>query len=781
MSTTLLVAAAYEDNDAHLRDELARVAGFARAQLLRFELARPEASRERFWNLADAELEALAADDAHTPMALFDPPLPVRRLLEQAADRRRAIDQRIEAGRPRHANHALALWQLAREFALDAVDVDALLLALLPTLHSSYRRWYGVLQQDANRTHASVGLLVEMLAASADDIADRLAALGPTGRLARSRLVTLTGSDDDPPSTRGVHVDERVSRHLFHDDAPDARLADIVHVTTGSPPPSTSSSSPASPSSTVLPIAPRTRLRLLALPNLRAADIAAWMRLRLRFSGPDPALAVRAATLVTTGAYRRLLTIDVPAALAGPLAWPLAIDLALREARLLGAMPMFVGAGSLHGPEERHRLDTLMARIAAFAGPLAIEAGEASIDSGGGEWLAFHLDAPDMAMREHLWLDHLAASPEPVTDAAGLARSLANAFRFTGRQIDAAWQEARGAARLREVYDAPVSPDDLFRGCRQQTAGRLGAYAQRIEPIAGLSLERDIVLPVASLRQLTALRARIRNHRRVQDAMSLGVHMRLARGVTAMFVGGSGTGKTLAAEVLASEERVDLYRIDLGALVSKWVGETEKNISRVFAEAESANCMLFFDEADALFGRRGEVKGGQDHYMNLQVNHLLQGIESYSGVAILATNLRQQIDDAFQRRIHLVVEFPAPDAAARRALWHRLLPTGRRRGLVDAEIEEIAQRFELSGGNIRNVVLDACYRALERGGGTVEPHDVVAAIAREFQKAGRPVMAGEFGRYFGAATRDDVDAAAREGIDATAGEGHDATTNVAAT
>jgi SpoVK/Ycf46/Vps4 family AAA+-type ATPase len=282
------------------------------------------------------------------------------------------------------------------------------------------------------------------------------------------------------------------------------------------------------------------------------------------------------------------------------------------------------------------------------------------------------------------------------------------------------------------------------------------AFAQRIEPRVQLTIDRDIVLPVANKRALLELRSRIRNHVHVHAVMGLGPHMRLGRGVTAMFVGGPGTGKTMAAEVLASEQHVDLYRVDLSALTSKWVGESEKNLSRVFADAERANCMLFFDEADSMFGRRGEVREARDRWANLEVNYLLQRIEDYSGVVILATNLRQNIDEAFQRRIHVVIEFPMPDQAARRDLWDRLLPEGGNLALQRTELDDIAQRFELPGGSIRNVVLDACFRALDEESETVTARHVVASIAREYQKSSRPVTIGEFGPFYDWAMRDVV-------------------------
>lgn len=729
----------YASSMEHLRDELARVDCLVRAQLLRFERAHPEAQRERYWHLTDEYLESLAHDDEHPPLALFDPPAEVRQLLARADEHRAAIDARVQAS----AGRGLRLRRLLDQFGLDDREQDALLIALLPSLHSTHRHRFGVLQHDPARTTASVGLLVEMLARNGDELATLLAMLGSSGKLATARLIALSGADDEPIALRSVTVDDRVLTHLLGSDPLDARLVGIAHWY----------DAPVSLPS--LPLLPETMHRLEALPDLRVE--ALWQRLRIKFSGPDPELAVQSCAAVARASQRRLLVIDVASALAAPVAWPLVIDLALREARLADGLPMFKGAGSFDdAPEHRGAREQLICKLATFPLPAVIEVGGHHTASwpGRGVWMSFHLDAPTLDMREHLWEPLIASAPGLAADAHALTRTLASSFRFTASQIDHAWRAARSISRRRDIFSDAVGPDDLFSACRQQSAHELVAFAQRIEPRRDLKLENDIVLPAASMRVLTELRGRIRNHRRVQGAMGLGAHMRLARGVTAMFVGGSGTGKTMAAEVLASEQHIDLYRIDLGSLVSKWVGETEKNLSRIFAEAERANCMLFFDEADAMFGHRGEVKGGQDRWANLQVNHLLQCIEDYSGTVVLATNLCQNMDEAFKRRIHMVAEFPAPNAPSRLAIWDRLLPGNGKRAVTADDLQEIAHRFELTGGNIRNVVLDACYRALDGNGTTVTTRHIAASTAREYQKSGRPVMQAEFGRFYDWAIQD---------------------------
>ena len=271
-------------------------------------------------------------------------------------------------------------------------------------------------------------------------------------------------------------------------------------------------------------------------------------------------------------------------------------------------------------------------------------------------------------------------------------------------------------------------------------------FSRRIEPRPNLRFA-DIVLPPPNARQLQELRDRIANRSRVKGEIGLNGALPFREGLVAMFTGSSGTGKTLAAELLARDQGVDLRRVDVSLLVSKYVGETEKNLSRLFSEAESSNSIIFFDECDSVFGKRGEVKDPRDRWAAMQVNYLLERIEAYSGVVILASNMRQNIDEAFTRRLDMILEFPLPGAEGRLQILRGMLPGGVSRP-TDDELEAIAARFRLSGGNLRNVVIDAAFRALaESGDGSPEIslRHLVIGTAREYQKLGRPVAKADFG------------------------------------
>jgi SpoVK/Ycf46/Vps4 family AAA+-type ATPase len=282
--------------------------------------------------------------------------------------------------------------------------------------------------------------------------------------------------------------------------------------------------------------------------------------------------------------------------------------------------------------------------------------------------------------------------------------------------------------------------DALWDACRAQARTRLDELAQRIETTASWD---DLVLPEPEREILAEIGAHVRRRTMVYETWGFAAKGTRGLGISALFVGASGTGKTTAAEVLARELRLDLYRIDLSQVVSKYIGETEKNLRRVFDAAEGGGAILLFDEADALFGKRSEVKDSHDRYANIEVSYLLQRMEAYRGLAILTTNRKEALDDAFLRRIRFVVRFPFPDEAHRAEIWRRIFPAGAPTEGLDAAA---LARLSIPGGNIRNIALHASFLAADAGEPVGMSH-LLRAARREYAKLDRPLTAAETGGW----------------------------------
>lgn len=267
--------------------------------------------------------------------------------------------------------------------------------------------------------------------------------------------------------------------------------------------------------------------------------------------------------------------------------------------------------------------------------------------------------------------------------------------------------------------------------------------ARRTEPEVGWD---DLVLTPIVRRALLDLADRARHRDQVLTQWRMRRGGGRGRGVIALFAGDSGTGKTMSAEVIAGDLGLDLYTVNLATVVDKYIGETEKNLERIFSEAAGVNAVLFFDEADAIFGKRSDVKDAHDRYANIESAYLLQRLETFDGLAVLATNLRANIDEAFVRRLDAIIDFPAPTPELRRSLWDRCLapplPVG-----DDLDLTFLADSFELAGGNIRSAATSAAYLAAALGT-SVGMQQVVDAVEQEYRKLGRLVLEREFGRYY---------------------------------
>ena len=354
--------------------------------------------------------------------------------------------------------------------------------------------------------------------------------------------------------------------------------------------------------------------------------------------------------------------------------------------------------------------------------------------------LTFDVRKPMANEQRDIWRHALSAMP---VNLNGQVETLVSQFNLSLQKVHAARAEAMDQQLSSENGHASLAGDfdtALWDACRMQARPRLDDLAQRIEPAASWD---DLVLPKPQLQTLRDVSVHVRQRATVYETWGFATKGARGLGISALFAGISGTGKTMAAEVLANELRLDLYRIDLSAVVSKYIGETEKNLRRVFDAAEEGGAILLFDEADALFGRRSEVKDSHDRYANIEVSYLLQRMEAYSGLAILTTNLKSALDTAFLRRIRFIVPFPFPDAAQRAEIWRRIFPS--QTPTEDLDAAKLA-RLNVAGGNIRNIALNAAFLAADADEPVRMMH-LLRAAQSEYTKLEKSLTEAEVGGW----------------------------------
>ncbi|MFC7547731.1 AAA family ATPase [Plantactinospora sp. GCM10030261] len=577
------------------------------------------------------------------------------------------------------------------------LDTELLLVALAPDVDSRFEQFYGYLNDDVTRRRATVGLALRLCGVPEASAAGR-------SRLHRGAPLAATGllaveEPDRPFLSRTLRVPDRVVAHLLGDDRPDPALTGVCD-------------------GTAAPVPDLPDADMLARALAGGAHLA---YLRERPGGSGLALGVTALHRLAMPA----LAVDAGRLADAPdLARPLA-----REALL-------TRSGVVLGPLDGSTVGPLLDAFAAAPVPLVLY-GTTGWDPRWTRRPPLRMDAAPVPapVRAALWRAALDGRLAPGLDPAAVTAH----FTLGPPQIRRA---AEAAALAALGGDGTVTAPLLRHGARSQNAAGLERLARRIEPAVGWS---DLVLPPPVLGQLRELAARARHRDRVLDTWRMRPGGGRGRGLTGLFAGDSGTGKTMSAEVIAASLGLDLYTVNLATVVDKYVGETEKNLERIFTEAAGVNGVLLFDEADAIFGKRSEVRDAHDRYANIESAYLLQRMETFDGIAILATNLRANLDEAFTRRLDVVVDFPLPDADLRRALWDRCLGPALPRS-PDADLDFLAAAFDLAGGHIRSAAVTAAYLAAEANR-PVGMADLVGAVAREYRKLGRLCLDREFGPY----------------------------------
>ena len=609
----------------------------------------------------------------------------LRRRLESEPEPRESVEcARAALEAPPAIDH------LAELFALSAFERDVLLLCAGVEMDSNLAARCAQAQEHPPRSYVTFGLAMAVLSDP------HWSALTPSRPLRRFRLVEVDAARSLVSAP--MRIDERILHYLAGMNLLDSRLGSFLRV---SPYPEWIAD----------------EHRSIALKVAQTLESCSQYSPLVHLCGDDPQGHEDTATLTSHSVGHTLLTLpteELPP--VGPDIDQFA-RLWERESLLLpGALLLQCGTVGLTASAS-HLLERLPGLVfLSSRQPVRLNRA----------FLRFDVNKPGPVEQKQLWQRALGAA---AVNCNGTLDGLAEQYRLSARMI-------LSTGSLVRPEKGEVQPRDLWNVCRSLARPKLEDLAQRIVPCAGWD---DLVLPELQKQTLRQMVAQVRHRLKVYESWGFSAKGRGGLGISALFCGETGTGKTLAAEVVARELALDLYRIDLAAVVSKYIVETEKNLKQVFDAAEDGGVLLLFDEADALFGKRGEVKDSHDRYANIEVGYLLQRMEAYQGLAILTTNLKSSLDRAFQRRLRFTVNFPFPDATQREAIWNRVFPTETPTAGLD--LKKLSQ-LNVAGGNIRNIALNAAFMAAQAGMPVAMSH-LAEAAKLEAQKIERPLSAAE--------------------------------------
>lgn len=714
----------YGENYDHLADELRKLDLLIQRRVVVFRLKTqmmPEAAISQPLYISHEQVDWLLSQNG-SPEA--DPP-EVIDINKRLKTLQKEIDTKLTNSMERGVY--LALPQLARLFSLSPYELQTIIICLAPELDRKYDKLYAYLQDDITRKKPSVDLVLDLLGDSgAKRWQDRIF-FSDHAPLFRAGMLHVT---DDPQSPSGssdlarfLKLDPRIVNYLLGDNGIDERLLGLANLY--------------KPLDVMnrIPVDPVIKTNVLRLIQYHFCEQTIdRKRLVLYLHGPY-GVGKRDLALGICGRWSRpLLCVDMELLLARDTDPEALLRLAFREGLLLQAV-IYLEKGDLLLKEDdkTKSFAKKLARIVTEYGWLTFVAGEKPWSHKGVfEHAVFHaveLPVTDVLLREVTWenaLERLLPNYETTWPA-----QLADRFRLTPGQIRDAVEFVDNHGAMNEGKRTVIL-SDLYAACRGQSNQNLAELATKIKPNYGWE---DIVLPEDKVVQLKEICSQVKHRYQVIGEWGFGCKLSHGKGLSVLFSGPSGTGKTMAAEVIAHELELDLYKIDLSGVISKYIGETEKNLNKIFHEAETSNAILFFDEADALFGKRTEVSDAHDRYANIETSYLLQKMEEYEGVVILATNLRENMDEAFTRRIRFIVEFPFPNAASRLEIWKTHFP--QEAPLSEGiDYEFLSRQFQVAGGNIKNIVLNSAFLAAGNSG-IIDMEHILHSTKREFEKIGK--------------------------------------------
>jgi AAA+ superfamily predicted ATPase len=623
---------------------------------------------------------------------------------------------------------------LQRTFNLSNFDLDILAIALAPELDRHYERVYAYLQDDMSNKRPTVDMVLNLLCSSVPEKLSRRKHFTTNSPLIYHRLLHLCPEPHQQQSTLLSHrliLDSQVARLLLHQPGLDSRL--------------TSCSQLLEPTIYFDTLYLKADVQT-SLEALLREDWQKQQPLLLYFQGTDGTGKRRTAQILAKALEVPLLVADLAKLVEDKANFEEKLQLLWREAWFFNRLLYLDNFDILYLQDHQILYQSFLRELEKNIGITILSGVQNWIPTATGAigLITVPFTVPESSQRRECWQTHLKAAQITVEDRE--LDILSDRFLLTPDQIADAVATAYNTARWQQIDSTKEKPLPSFlnlcSAARAQSGHDLATLARKIEPKYTWD---DIVLHPNQITQLQDICKEAQYRNLVHQKWGFADKLSLGKGLNVLFSGSSGTGKTMAAEVIAHQLQLDLYKIDLSQIVSKYIGETEKNLNRIFTAATNSNAILFFDEADALFGKRSEVQDARDRYANIEVGYLLQKMEEYEGIAILTTNLPNNIDKAFERRLRFIIEFTLPDTKNRHLIWQRIFPKNAPCS-PNLDLELLAQNFEITGANIRYIALTAAFLAADDGG-VIEMVHLIQALRREYQKMGQVLRDKDLGQY----------------------------------
>ncbi|HBV97838.1 MAG: hypothetical protein JL50_02645 [Peptococcaceae bacterium BICA1-7] len=628
----------------------------------------------------------------------------------------------------------LPLLYLTGIFNLSAFEEKCIVICLAVELDRKYEKLYAYLQDDVTQKHPTIDLAMKILCASPEEKLAARMSFSAKGKLNRFFLKKDESNSSSSYLSKALMLDERIMNFILNPGQSDDSISPYAQFI--------------NPTEYTAPLLMgqeiQDRIRKFAETNY-GNNAEESKSIVFYLSGPSGAGKKLHSRHFCRYFNQSLMTIDLARAVESRESFSRLLEKVGREAILQQVVLCFDNYSALLKEDDttREKQKELFEIIKIFSGivfllsespwkPADFSRDHIVID--------INLSIPRESERKMLWES---LSGDYRFENGVDPGALASKFRFTPGQIKDALNTAQNMSNWNNAGDDHIKIEDLYSACYIQAQHKLEKRATRIKP---KYTWEDVILPPGQKELLHNACNQMKFRHVVYGEWGFDRKLSYGKGLSMLFSGPPGTGKTMSAQVVALELYMELYKIDLSQVVSKYIGETEKNLQLIFREAELSNAILFFDETDALFGKRSEVKDSHDRYANIETAFLLQKMEEYDGITIMATNFRQNIDDAFMRRISFVIEFPFPNAEYRQKIWRSMFPPEAPLA-SDIDFGFIAEKFEIAGGNIKNIALSAAFLAAENSESICMKH-IIKAARHELQKTGKILLKEDLGEYY---------------------------------